>query len=97
MKCSVTVKTQKIEECKGDMKATWKVLKHAIKQPCKSSNTEKRQYMRNEITDAKMIAEVCNDHFVTIGQKFADEIVQTGDSSPYAHLKRADTHSDLNL
>ena len=26
--------SQKIEECKGDMKATWKVLKHAIKQPC---------------------------------------------------------------
>ena len=73
------------------MKATWKVLKHAIKQPCKSSNIEKIQYMGDEITDTKMIAEVCNEHFVTIGQKLADEIVQTSDSSPYAHLKRADT------
>ena len=28
---------------------------------------------------------------ITIGKKLADEIGQTGDSSPYAHLKRADT------
>ena len=72
------------------MQPTWKVLKHAIKQPCKSSNVEKIQYMGNEITDTKIIAEVCNEHFVTIGKKLTDEIVQTGDSSPYAHLKRAE-------
>ena len=83
--------SQKIEECKGDMKATWKVLKRAIKQPRKSSNIEKIQYMGNEITDTKMIAEVCNEHFVTIGKKLADEVVQTGVSSLYAHLKTADT------
>ena len=47
--------------------------------------------MGNEITDNKMIAEVCNEHFVTIGKDLADETVQTGDSFPYAHLKRADT------
>ena len=39
----------------------------------------------------KIIAEVCNEHFVTIGKKLADVIVQTDDSSPYAHLKRAET------
>ena len=82
---------QKIEECKGDTKATSKVLKHAIKQPCKSSDIEKIHCMRNEMTDSKIIAEVCNEHFVTIGKKLADEIVQTGDSSPYAHLKRSET------
>ena len=42
--------SQKIEECKGDMKATWKVLKHAIKQACKSTNIEKIQYRVKEIT-----------------------------------------------
>ena len=42
-----------------------------------------------------MIAEVCNEHFVTIGKKLADEIAQTGDSFPYAHLKRADTRFKL--
>ena len=47
--------------------------------------------MGNDITDTKLIAEECNEHFVTIGKKLADEIVQTGDSSPYAHLKRAET------
>ena len=47
--------------------------------------------MGNEITDTKIIAEVCNEHFVTIGKKLADEMVQTGDLSRYAHLKRADT------
>ena len=47
--------------------------------------------MGNELKDTSMIAEVCNEHFVTIGKKLADEIVQTCDSSPYAHLKRADT------
>ena len=50
------------------MKATWKVLKHATKQPCKSSNIEKIQYMGNEITDTKIIVELCNEHFVTIGE-----------------------------
>ena len=73
------------------MKATWKALKHAIKQPCKSSNIEKIQYLGNEITDTNMIAEMCDEHFVTIGKKLAGEIVQAGDSSPYAHLKRTDT------
>ena len=73
------------------MKTPWKVLKHAIKQPCKSSNIEKIQYMGNEITDTKIIAELRNEHFVTIGKKLADEVVQTGDLSPYAHLKRAET------
>ena len=68
--------SQNIEECKGDMKDTWKVLKHAIKQPCKSSNIEKIQHMGNEITDTKIIAEVCNEHFATTGKKLADEIVQ---------------------
>ena len=51
----------------------------------------KIQYMGNKITDTKMIAEVCNEYFVTIGKKLADEIVQTGDSFPYAHLKGAET------
>ena len=83
--------SQRVEECKGDMRATWKALKHAIKQPCKSSNIRKIQHMGSEIPDTKMIAEMCNEHFVTIGKKLADETVQTGDSSPYAHLKRADT------
>ena len=73
------------------MKATWKVLKHAIKQPCNTSNIETIQHMGNEITDTKIIAEVCNEHFVTIGKKLVDEIVPTGDLSPYAHLKRAET------
>ena len=53
--------------------------------------------MGNEVTDTKMIAEVCNEHFVTIGKKLAYEIVQTGDSSPYAHLKRADTQFKFKL
>ena len=64
--------SHKIEECKGDMKATWKVLKHAIKQPCKSINIQKIWYMGNEVTDTKMIAEVCDKHFVTIGEKLAN-------------------------
>ena len=47
--------------------------------------------MGNEITDTNIIAKVCNEHFVTTGKNLADEIVQTGDSSPFAHLNRAET------
>ena len=46
--------------------------------------------MGNEITDTtEIIAEVCNEHFVTIDKKLDDGIVQAGDSCPYAHLNRA--------
>ena len=55
----------------------------------KCGGNGKIQYMGNEITDAKIIAKVCNEHFVTIGKKLA-EVVHTGDSSPQVHLNRAD-------
>ena len=72
------------------MKATWKIFKHSIKQPCKFSNIGKSQYMGNDVTETEIIAEVCNGHFVTISKKLADETFHTGDSSPYAHHKRPD-------
>ena len=40
-----------------------------------------------EITDKKQIAERCNEHFVSIGQKLASDIENTDAHSPTAHMK----------
>ena len=43
-----------------------------------------------EITDKKQIAERCNEHFVSIGQKLASDIENTDAHSPTAHIKPAE-------
>ena len=81
---------KKIDETKGDMKKTWKVLKNAMNQDPKTNTIQKVTYIDKEITDPSKIAEACNDHFASIGKKLAENIIET-DSNPTQLLKQAKT------
>ena len=69
------------------MKNTWKILKHAIGRTHKTVGIDKVSMEGIEITDKKQIAERCNEHFVSIGQKLASDIENTDAHSPIAHMK----------
>ena len=61
--------TRKIEENKGNLKNTWKILKHAIGKETKNVSKDKISKDGKIITDPIDIAECCNDHFSSIGQR----------------------------
>ena len=68
------------------MKGTWKILKQAMGQESKSSTIEKVIHKGCEISDKKEIANICNEHFVSVGKRLKVNIPDTGES-PTAHIK----------
>ena len=64
----------KIEENKGDIKETWKILKQAIKKDSKGSDIEILKVNDRKVKGNDEIAELFNEHFVSIGEKLAKEI-----------------------
>ena len=62
---------RKIEENKGNLKNTWKILKHP-----KNVSLDKIS-KDGKIIDPIDIAEYCNDHFASIGQRLAANIKNT--------------------
>ena len=62
--------TRKIEENKGNLKNTWKFLKHAIGKETKNASIDKISKDKI-ITDPIGVAECFNDHFTSIGQRVA--------------------------
>ena len=73
---------------KNDLKGTWKVLKHAMGQRSKTTNVDKIKEKGCQYIDNKEIADICNKHFVSIGERLAEGIPDTSDS-PTANMKRA--------
>ena len=61
----------KIEQHKYDLKNTWKVLKGAIGKTHKTIEIENISFKGKEFTDKRQITELCNDHFVSIGDKLS--------------------------
>ena len=59
----------------------WKVLKKAVDQEDKLNSIDQIQFYETTITDGKEIADVCNQHFVTIGERLASKIPGTSDLS----------------
>ena len=57
-----------IEESKGHLKDTWKILKQAISQGNKSVSIDKIVSNGSDISDGGDIARVCNQHFVSVGK-----------------------------
>ena len=81
-----TYNTRKIEESKGNMKSTWKILKHAMNRGNKASTVIDTVFVEGqELTDKKQIPEAFNNHFVNIGDKFAGTIEQT-DTCPFDNI-----------
>ena len=77
----------KIEENKGNLKGTWKILRQAIGQGNKSvSIIDKIVSNGSDISDSGDIARVSNQHFVSVGSSLAENIRFT-DESPAAHIK----------
>ena len=72
------------------MKDTWKILKHATGRTHKTVGIDKVNMEGIKITDKKQIAERCNEHFVSIGQKLASDIENTDAHPSTAHTKPAE-------
>ena len=75
--------TRKTEENKGNLTNTWKILKHAIGKETKNVSIDKISKDGKIITDPIDIAECCNDHFASIGQRLAANIKNTESTSTH--------------
>ena len=62
----------KIEQHEYDIKNTWKVFKDAIGKTHKTIEIEKISFEGKEFTDKKQITELCNEHFVSVGDKLSN-------------------------
>ena len=83
--------TCKIEQHKDNLKLTWKVLKHAIGEGGSSiSAIENLELGDDIISDSKQISEICNDHFVTVGERLACQI-PCSDYSPTVHIPKTNS------
>ena len=80
--------SDKIEENKGNLKGTWKILRQAIGQGNKSVSIDKIVSNGSDISDSGDIVRVCNQHFISVGTRLAEKIPFT-DESPTAHIKVA--------
>ena len=81
---------QKLDENKDDIKGIWKVLKQAMGQGTKSNNINKILYNDCEFIEQSKIADICNEHFVSIGERLAEGIPKS-DESPTAHIEAANS------
>ena len=82
--------SKKIEENKGNLRNTWKILKQAMRQGNKTNTPDKIFYNNQEISEDNEKAKVCNEHFIAVGQKLAEDIPLT-DESPIANITPAKT------
>ena len=65
------------------------VLKSAIGKAHKSIEIEKINFEGKQFTDKKKITKLCNEHFVSIGDKLAKSIQPGNEQSPTAHIQPA--------
>ena len=84
----------KIEQHKDDLKTTRKILNSAIG---KTTGIENINFNGLEVTDKEIIAEKCNEHFVSIGDRLAKEIHSNDKQYATAHLKPATRKSAFNF
>ena len=63
-----------MEENKGDLRKTWKVLKQAISEDEKSTVVNQINRGGQVVTEKQEILETFNEHFVSIGETLAAEI-----------------------
>ena len=88
--------SKKIKESSGDIRSTWKILKEITNNDNKSTSINEINIDGKVASDGKGISDALNDHFVSIGNKLAGEILdpvkasidylsKTGNSSPTWH------------
>ena len=64
----------KIEENRGDLKATWKILKEVTNKGNKSTDINEVLFEGKKVTDTKIIPEAFNHHFAFVGGMLTSEI-----------------------
>ena len=69
--------TKKIEDSRGNLKSTWKILRQVTGKGDSATAVDRIKYENNEISDEKKISDICNHHFVSIGDKLSRNIAQT--------------------
>ena len=69
--------TRKIEDSRGNLKSTWKILRQVTGKGNSTTAIDRIKYENNEISDEQQISDICNHHFVSIGDKLSRNIVQT--------------------
>ena len=69
--------TKKIEDSRGNLKSTWKILRQVTGKGNSATATDRIKYENNEISDEQQISDICNHHFVSIGDKLSRNIAQT--------------------
>ena len=67
--------SKKIKESIGDIRSTWKILKEITKNDNKSTSINEINIDGKVASDGKGISYTLNDHFVSIGNKLAGEIL----------------------
>ena len=77
--------SRKIEQNKGNLRNTWKILKQAMGQGNKTNTLDNIFHNNQEISEDNEKAKVCNEHFIAVGQKLAEDIPST-DESPTANI-----------
>ena len=76
------------------MKNTWKVLKHAVGIENKDSTIEMLNSEDQQISNTCEIVEAFNEHFVKVGKRLADNILQSV-CSPTADIDNANTRFEF--
>ena len=64
-------------------------MKHIIGQENKSISVKQISFNGKDITDKKEIAKSFNEHFVTVGEKFAKQIPCSSVSPPTEHIPKS--------
>ena len=73
--------SQKLEENRGNIKETWKVLNTAMGRKSKTTTINSLDVNSNTFTDPKDIAQELNYHFSTIADKIASEAKKNNDNT----------------
>ena len=66
--------SRKIEENKGYLRNTWKILKQAMGQGYKTNTIDNIFSNNLETSEDNEKAKVCNEYFIAVGQKLAQDI-----------------------
>ena len=86
--------TKRMNENKGNMKNSWKILKHAIGIENKDPTVEIVNSEGQQISNTSEIVEAFNEYFVKVGKRLADEIPQSV-CSPTAKIDKANTRFEF--
>ena len=82
--------TKKIEESKGNLKNTWRVLKNVTNRTPKCTSIDQIRVHECLVVDKQQISEAMNRYFSTIGIKLAKDIPK-GTTSPYGMVQKSGT------